>query len=74
MPAGFDKQAVGNVTMSRFYLFALKGAGYMTMRLGSLDAGAAMLRKVRELDPEDRMGASVLLNVVDYQQGLRLVS
>ena len=73
-PAGFDNQAAGNVTMSRFYLFALKGAGYMTMRLGSLDAGAAMLRKVRELDPEDRMGASVLLNVVDYQQGLRVVS
>lgn len=70
----FDRLAAGNVTMSRFYLFALKGAGYMNMRVGRLELGTAMLRKVRELDPEDRLGASVLLDVVDYQQGLRLVN
>lgn len=70
----FDRQAAAHVTMSRFYLFALKGAGYMNMRIGKLDLGAAMLRKVRELDPEDRLGASVLLDVIDYQQGLRVVN
>ena len=70
----FDRQAAANVTMSRFYLFALKGAGYMNMRIGNMELGQAMLRKVRELDPEDRLGASVLLDVVDYQQGLRVVN
>lgn len=70
----FDRQAATHVTMSRFYLFALKGAGYLNMRLGEMALGEAMLRKVRDLDPEDRLGASVLLDVIDYQQGLRVVN
>lgn len=70
----FDRLAAGKVTIGRFYLFALKGAGYMNMRTGQIELGTAQLRKVRELDPEDRLGASVLLNVVDYQQGLRVVN
>ena len=73
-PEDFDRLAAGKVTMGRFYLFALKGAGYMNMRTGRIELGTAQLRKVRELDPEDRLGASVLLNVVDYQQGLRVVN
>jgi len=70
----FDRQAAASVTMGRFYLFALKGAGYMNMRIGNMELGTAQLRKVRELDAEDRLGASVLLNVVDFQQGLRAVN
>jgi len=68
-----EKRESGSATMTRFYLFALKGAGYLNMRIGNVELGTAMLRKVRELDPADRLGASVLLNVVDYQQGLKLV-
>jgi len=70
----FDRMAAGQVSMGRFYLFALKGAGYMNMRTGKIELGTVQLRKVRELDPEDRLGASVLLNVVDYQQGLKVVN
>lgn len=72
-PPDLEGLAGAKVTMGRFYLFSLKGAGYMNMRVGEMELGTAQLRKVRELDPEDRLGASVLLNVVDYQQGLRLV-
>lgn len=68
----FDRQAAASVTMGRFYLFALKGAGYMNMRIGEMELGMTQLRKVRELDVEDRLGASVLLDVA-YQQGLRVV-
>jgi hypothetical protein len=72
--ADFDRQAAGQVSMGRFYLFALKGAGYMNMRIGKVELGTAQLRKVRELDPEDRLGAGILLDVVDYKQGLRVVN
>jgi len=61
------------MTMLRFYLFALKGAGYLNMRLERLEEGMTMLSKVRELDPADRLGASVLLEVARQSHGLRLV-
>lgn len=69
----FDRQAAGKVTTGRFYLFALKGAGYINMRLGELELGTAQLRKVSELDPEDRLGASVLLKVAEEKQRFRVV-
>jgi tetratricopeptide (TPR) repeat protein len=62
------EQSVNNempVTLLRFYLLALKGAAYVTMRLGDLDQGAAMIDKVILLDPKDRLGASVLKEVFD---------
>jgi len=72
-PPEFDRLAAGKVTLGRFYLFALKGAGYMNMRCGHMELGMAQLRKVRELDPEDRLGASVLIKVGDEQQRFRVV-
>ena len=48
----------------RFYLLALKGAGYLSLRLGEFEAGLRMLRKVRELDEADRLGAKLLLDVL----------
>ncbi len=52
------------MTLIRFYLMALKGAGYLHLRVGQLDIGRAMLDKVIELDPVDRLGATVLKNVL----------
>lgn len=49
----------------RFYLFALKAWGYLQMRTGNLDAGAAALAAVRRLDPQDRVGSGVLQQVLD---------
>ena len=48
----------------RFYLFALKGAAYVKMRLGEMEEGEAMIDKVMALDPEDRLGGSVLKEVI----------
>jgi hypothetical protein len=44
----------------RFYLFTLKGCAYLSLRLGRVDQGRAMIAKLRELDPKDRLGGSVL--------------
>lgn len=49
----------------RFLLFSLKGYAYLNMRLGRLEEGREALEKLLELDPLDRIGARVLLNVLD---------
>ena len=51
--------------LPRFFLFTLKGYGYLSMRLGNLTEGRAALAKLLELDPADRLGARVLLGVLD---------
>ena len=48
----------------RFHLLALKGAGYLSLRLGRFEQGKAMLAKVVELDADDRLGARLLLGVL----------
>ena len=49
----------------RFYLFTLKGCAYLTMRLGDLESGAAMVSKLMLLDPRDKLGGSVLRGILD---------
>lgn len=51
--------------LPRFYLFTLKAYGYLQMRLGDLTEGRAALVKLLELDPSDKLGARVLLGVLD---------
>jgi tetratricopeptide (TPR) repeat protein len=51
--------------LPRFYLFTLKGYAYLQMRLGNLDEGRAAIMKLLELDPSDKIGASVLLGVLE---------
>lgn len=51
------------MTRLRFYLLALKGTGYLKLRLGDAQGGLAMLRKVESLDSQDRLGAGELANV-----------
>ncbi|EIJ41477.1 hypothetical protein BegalDRAFT_0559 [Beggiatoa alba B18LD] len=62
-----------SITFVRFYLFALKGAAYVNLRLGNLEEGGDMLNKILELDPEDRLGAKVLKNVLDTATRFRVV-
>ncbi|MEA1651207.1 hypothetical protein UAJ10_19540 [Nitrospirillum sp. BR 11164] len=50
--------------LPRFFLFTLKGYAYLQMRLGNLDEGLAAVLKLLELDPTDKVGAEVLLNVI----------
>ncbi len=49
----------------RMYLFVLKAYGYLLARLGELAGSRAVFEKLRLLDPADRIGASVLLQVLD---------
>lgn len=52
---------------ARFYLFALKAHGYIQMRLGRQEEGRSAILKVLELDPGDKVGAKILLDVLDRQ-------
>lgn len=51
--------------LPRFFLFTLKGYAYLQMRLGALDESRAAIAKLLELDPSDKIGAGVLLGVLD---------
>lgn len=51
--------------LPRFFLFTLKGYAYLQMRLGDLEEGRAAILKLLELDPGDKIGARVLLEVLD---------
>lgn len=51
--------------LPRFYLFTLKGYAYLNMRLGNVEEGREAIAKLLELDPSDKVGAKVLLGVLD---------
>ncbi len=51
--------------LPRFYLFTLKAYAYLTMRLGDLEEGRAIVMKLLDLDPSDKIGAKVLLGVLN---------
>lgn len=51
--------------LPRFYLFTLKGYAYLQMRLGNVEEGRGAVNKLLELDPSDKVGARVLLEVLD---------
>lgn len=51
--------------LPRFYLFTLKAWGYLQMRLGRLEQSRAALSKMLELDPSDKLNATVLLKVLE---------
>lgn len=71
-----DLHAIGyavmhSMTLVRFYLLCIKGAGYLCLRLGRIEEGIARLEKVVDLDVQDRLGASALLATVEgYQRRL----
>lgn len=48
------------MTMTRFLLLALKGSGYLLMRLGEPAAALARFDKIAEIDLSDRLGIKEL--------------
>ena len=54
--------------LPRFYLFTLKAYAYLNMRLGDLGEGRAAVTKLLELDPSDKIGAKVLLGILDRRE------
>ncbi len=57
-----------DAVLPRFYLFTLKACGYLQMRLGRLEESRVVLNRMLELDPTDKLNASVLLKVL-YRHG-----
>lgn len=53
--------------LPRFFLFTLKAYGYLQLRLGRIEEGRAAIEKLLELDPRDKLGGKVLLNVLERQ-------
>jgi hypothetical protein len=53
-----------DAVLPRFYLFTLKAYAYLKLRLGDLEEGCEAARKTLALDPTDKVGASVLLDVL----------
>lgn len=54
-----------DAVLARFFLFTLKGYAYLQMRVGNLAEGRAAAAKLIELDPADKIGARVLLDVAE---------
>ena len=59
------KASGSNMARVRYYLMALKGAGFICLRTGRWDEGHQRLRKVLDLDAGDRLGVRGILQVVD---------
>jgi tetratricopeptide (TPR) repeat protein len=51
--------------LARFFTFTLKGYAYLNLRLGDVEEGLAAVHKLLELDPTDKIGARVLLEVIE---------
>jgi tetratricopeptide (TPR) repeat protein len=60
--AAFDTY---DAVLPRFYLFTLKGYAYLQMRLGNIAEGRDAAMKLLELDPGNKLGAKVLLEVLE---------
>jgi tetratricopeptide (TPR) repeat protein len=58
-----------DAVLPRFYMFTLKAYAYLQMRLGDVVEGRAAVLKLLELDPTDKLGARVLLGVVERRGG-----
>lgn len=57
--------ALVSMTELRFYLLALKGAGYLELRLARYEPAIERLKKIVELDEKDRLSAASLLQIAE---------
>ena len=51
------------MTLTRFYLSALKAAAYIRLRQGDIAGAVALLQPLVQIDASDRLGSKVLLDV-----------
>ena len=49
----------------RFYLFCLKAYAYLLLRLNHIDQGREAVEKLLQLDPANKVGGQVLLDVLE---------
>ncbi len=53
----------GATTPQRFFLYTLKALAFIRLRLGKIDNARAILAKLVELDPDDKVGSSVIADL-----------
>lgn len=49
----------------RLYLYTMKAHGFVSLRMGEVQTALAVLNKLRELDPLDRVGGSVVCEMAE---------
>ncbi|MBU3888852.1 MULTISPECIES: hypothetical protein [Methylosinus] len=54
--------------LPRFFMFVLKGYAYLQMRMGEHEEGREAAQKLLELDPTDKVGATLLLTVLAQRE------
>lgn len=54
-----------DAVLPRFYLFTLKGYAYLNMRLGNEREARLAVEKLLDLDPTNKLGGRVLLEVLE---------
>lgn len=54
---------IRSMTLTRFFLMALKGTGYLKLRMGETESGLERLEKVAQLDVDDRIGVRSLIAI-----------
>lgn len=59
----FDSAVADSMTLTRFYLSAVKAAAYLKMRSGDLPMAITLLEGIVSLDSADRLGAVSLLKI-----------
>lgn len=59
------KASESNMAMVRYYLLALKGSGFICLRLGRREEGLMRLKLVAAMDSEDRLGTRAIIKVVE---------
>jgi tetratricopeptide (TPR) repeat protein len=67
MPGDADFSDWGALRL-RFFLFTLKGYAYLNLRLGRIAEGRRAAEKLLDLDGADRIGARVLIDVLDRME------
>jgi tetratricopeptide (TPR) repeat protein len=60
-PPALAEAAERSMSLTRFLLLALKGAGYLLMRLEQAPAALERFEKLTEIDSSDRLGITELL-------------
>jgi hypothetical protein len=54
--------------MTLFYLYTLKALAFIKLRQNQLSQAQVILAMMKELDPEDRSGASVIMDLAEAMQ------
>ena len=61
--SAFGHAVAASMTLTRFYLSALKAVAYLKMRRRDLAGARVLLENIVALDPADRLGCQVLLRI-----------